>query len=197
MLVGLTLRSAVVRRLLVGFCLCGPLAACSPPSPEELRLLAEQGQAGAQFSLGSMYIDGVHVPRDYAEAARWYRLAADQGHDGAQFSLGVMYYTGRYYTDQQGVAQDYGEAARWYRLAADQGHDGAQFSLGVMYMAGQGVSQDHIAAHMWLSLAVARVSARDRAKYVDERDELAAKMTSGQIAEAQRLAGEWKPIDQR
>ena len=50
---------------------------------------------------------------------------------------------------------------------------------------------------MWLSLAAAQGSAADRdAYYVEVRDLAAEAMTSEQIAEAERLAREWKPIDQ-
>ena len=51
------------------------------------RRAAEQGDAGAQFSLGVRYATGAGVPQDDREAVRWYRLAADQGHALAQYSL--------------------------------------------------------------------------------------------------------------
>ena len=64
-----------------------------------------------------------------------------------------------------------------------------------MYEHGQGVPQDYVSAHMWLNLAAAPQAtdsaARDQA--AKERDMLAAKMTPAQIAEAQRIASEWKP----
>ena len=53
-------------------------------SLDELRALAEQGDAEAQFSLGIMYDSGRGVPQDATEAIRWYRLAADQGFADAQ-----------------------------------------------------------------------------------------------------------------
>ena len=55
------------------------------------RRAAEQGHAGAQYSLGRMYDIGRGAPEDDAEAVRWFRLAAEQGHAGAQYSLGLMY----------------------------------------------------------------------------------------------------------
>jgi len=118
-----------------------------------------------------------------AEAARWYREAADQGHADAQTELGVMYFTG------EGVTRDYAEAVRWYRKAADQGYAIAQTSLALLYDNGLGVAKDYVQAHMWYSLAVAqgKKNARER------RDSLAEKMTPAQIAEAQKLAREWKP----
>ena len=71
------------------------------------------------------------MPRDYAEAARWFRKAAEQGDAGAQFNLGVTYDRGK------GVPQDYAEALRWYLKAAGQGHARAQFNVGVMYENGK------------------------------------------------------------
>ena len=133
---------------------------------------------------------GQGVPQDYAEAAQWYQLAADQGFTEAQYNLGVTYDEG------EGVPQDDAEAARRYRLAADQGHVSAQFNLGLMYSSGKGVPQDDVEAHMWLNLATAHASAEERDEYVKERDDVAARMTPEQIAEAQRRAREWTPIDQ-
>ncbi len=80
----------------------------------ELRPLAEQGHAQAQYKLGRMYRAGVGVPRDAAVAAIWSRRAAEQGDALAQFDLGIMYATG------QGVAQDYVQAHLWFDLAARQ-----------------------------------------------------------------------------
>lgn len=44
-----------------------------------LRPLADQGNASAQARIGQMYREGSGVPRDYAEALKWFRKAADQG----------------------------------------------------------------------------------------------------------------------
>jgi len=147
------------------------------------RQLADQGDASAQFNLGLIYDKGQGVPQDYAVAVKWYRKAADQGNASAQYNLGLMYLNGN------GVTQDYGAAMRWYRKAVDQGHADAQFNLGVMYGNGWGVTQDYVQAHMWYNLAAAR-GQKDAGKW---RDNLAEKMTPAQIAEAQKLAEEWKP----
>jgi len=151
------------------------------------RLAAEQGDATAQFYLGVMYDNGEGVPQDYAEAVKWYRLAAEQGYASAQFNLGLMYGLG------QGVPQDYAEAVKWYRLAAEQGNDFGQFNLGLMYRLGQGVPQDYARAHKWFNLAASRASAEKNKEYASGRDLVGKLMTPAQIAEAQRLAREWKP----
>ena len=48
------------------------------PDFEETKLLAEQGNATAQYNLGVMYHGGGGVPENYVEAVKWYRLAAEQ-----------------------------------------------------------------------------------------------------------------------
>ena len=148
------------------------------------RELAAQGHARAQWQLGVEYVQGRDVPQDYKEAARLYGLAAVQGHADAQYNLGVMYGKG------QGVAQDYKEAVRLWGLAAAQGHARAQNNLGTMYEVGTGVAQDYVRAHMWFNL---RAVSDDSKSASAKRDEVAAKMTPAQIAEAQKLAAEWKP----
>ena len=143
----------------------------------KLIALAKQGDATAQSDLGTAYSNGRSLPRDYAEAFKWYRLAAEQGLAAAQFNLGVMY------ANSRGVPQDHAEAARWYRLAAAQGVAKAHHSLGVMYANGQGVPQDYMRAHMWLNLGAANGNRDNRLK-----DRIAKDMTPDEIFEAQRRA---------
>ena len=81
----------------------------------EFRALAEQGHAGAQFSLGFMYDNGEGVPEDDRQAAFWYRKAAEQGEAYAQSNLGRMYAFGK------GVPEDDVRAYAWVNLAAAQG----------------------------------------------------------------------------
>ena len=174
-----------------------------------IKPLAEQGLPEAQVNLGLMYDRGQGVPQDYAEALKWYRKAAEQGNAKAvkwcrkaaeqgnaeaQYNLGIMY------DKRLGVPQDYAEAVKWYRKAAEQGFAEAQTNLGIMYYTGQGVPKDYVLAHMWFTLATLRYPASENAKR--ERAEkfsdiAASKMTPAQIAEAQRLAREWKPKMER
>jgi uncharacterized protein len=121
--------------------------------------------------------------QDYAAAVDWYRKAAEQGNAIAQYNLGDMYRIG------EGVPPDYEATASWYRKAAEQGHARAQNNLGVMYDRGEGVRQDHVNAHMWFNLAAAS-GFNEAAR---SRNMLARHMTPEQVAEAQKLAREWKP----
>jgi TPR repeat protein len=80
------------------------------------RSLADQGNARAQYNLGSMYALGRGVPQNHAEAVKWTRLAADQDDAEAQFSLDEMYTFG------YGVPQDHVLAHMWFNLSAAQGN---------------------------------------------------------------------------
>ena len=66
-----------------------------------------------------MYANGEGVPKDDAEAVKWYRLAADQRDAGAQNNLGYMYANG------MGVPEDYVRAYAWLNIAAASGDEDA------------------------------------------------------------------------
>jgi hypothetical protein len=82
----------------------------------------------------------------------------------------------------------------WFRKAADQQHAKAQFALGLMYQHGQeGVPQNSTQAYVWLVLSASHsVEDQIREQAVKARDEIAAKMTPAQMAEARQLANDWK-----
>lgn len=159
-----------------------------------MKPLAENGDVKAQHNLGVMYDYGRGRPQDSTNALKWYRSAAEHGFPESQHNLGHMYYQG------QGVPQNYAEAAKWYRRAADQGMADSQVNLGIMYYHGQGVSRDYVLAHMWLSLAASQYpeSVRENLnKAIHFKEIVNSLMTPAQIAEAQRLAKEWKPKKER
>ena len=79
------------------------------------------------------------------------------------------------------------------RTMAEGGNADAQANLGVAYANGEGVPQDGAEAHKWFNLAASKSTGEDQKKFAELRDTIAAKMTPQQIAEAQRLAREWKP----
>jgi len=151
------------------------------------RLAADQGNTFAQYNLGALYDDGKGVPQNKAEALKWYHLAAERGNDRAQFNVGLLHFAG------VAVPENRVEAAKWFRRAADQGHIGGQVYLGLSYATGLGVPPDNIHAYMWLSLP----AARGDQDAISNRDRVARQMTPAQIAEAQKLAREWKPKPER
>jgi len=131
---------------------------------------------------------------DYAEAERLYRKAAEQGNASAQCQLADIYRSSKQYNWFPNVAQDHVEAVKWYRKAAERGDARAQSELGGAYANGRGIAQNYVLAHMYYDLAASNSSSEDRELFAKARDEVAGKITPAQIAEAQRLAREWKPI---
>ena len=83
---------------------------------EDLTRCAEQGHAGAQYSLGFRYNSGHDAPQDDAEAFRWYRMAAEQGHATAQLDLGYQY-------AKEGFLQNLVYAYLWFDVSAFAGHE--------------------------------------------------------------------------
>jgi TPR repeat protein len=135
-----------------------------------------------------MYGAGAGVTSDEAVARQWYRRAAEQGEADAQFTLGNLYYGGL------GVPQDYAEAAKWFRQAADRGHARAQHQLSLMYQHGYGVRRNLVLAHMWMNLAVSRLPFdQGGLEARAAREAIAGRLTPEQLAEAHKLAREWKP----
>lgn len=190
----------------------------SPTTFAEIKKLAEQGDANAQFNLGASYDEGKDVPKDELQAVFWYRQAAERGNLKGQTNLGAAYESG------QGVAQDFGQALLWYLKAADQGHATAQsnigrmyteglgvskndqqavlwfrkgaergdpmsqYNLGVMYFKGNGVSRDDELAYFWWLLS----SARGNEDAVKMRNVAEKELTQAQRASAQSAARNWR-----
>ena len=111
-----------------------------------------------------------------------------QGDAGAQFDLAKNYETGRI-----GLPKDYVQAEHWYRAAAAQGEPFAQASLGILFNFGKGVQQDFVQALMWYEIAISHSTGGDRDTILEMRDNILQQMTAEQIAEARRLARQWKP----
>ena len=145
---------------------------------EAIKMAAEQGDALAQFNLGSMYYKGEGAPEDIVKAVAWFLKAAEQGHAQAQSFLGSLYDIG------EGVPEDDAVAVRWYRKAAEQGFAQAQLLLGIMYSIGEGVPEDILQAYAWLSIAAAQDD--DQARELKAL--IAYDMTNAQIAKAQKLS---------
>jgi uncharacterized protein len=150
---------------------------------KELRPLAQKGDAKAQSNLGLMYSTGRGVPQNSAEAEKWIRKAAEQGLAEAQYNLGLIYVKG------QGVPKNNAEAMKWFRKSSDQGYAKAQYSLGVMYLQGLGVPKNVVQSYMWWYLAGSQGN-QDAAKAINA---IKGKMSPAQIAQAKKLASQWKP----
>lgn len=162
------------------------LASCSPARAEnelvQLQIQAEQGDAKAQYHLGSLYEAGRGVERDTTVAAKWFLKAANQGNADAQSEIGMFYVRGI------GVKKDYSEAAKWLlKGVAKRRHDfGAQSDLGDLYAEGLGVTQNWEEAYFWYSVA-----ARGEPKAISRRNRALNKLTPAQISSVKARLREW------
>ncbi len=139
----------------------------------KVAVLAMQGDMYAQYRIGELYhYGGPGVPRDYTNAAKWYRKAADQGDAAAKYKLGLLkkradrvakaksdaanpenaeaqYKLGRCYLYGWGVGKNNSEAVKWFRKAAENGLAAAQYHSGMCYDSGNGVAMDKGEAAKW------------------------------------------------
>jgi TPR repeat protein len=129
-----------------------------------LRKKAEQGDADAQYKLGTLCAQAANIiGKDNSEkynagAVEWYRKAAEQGHANAQYKLGVCYAFG------QGVAKDETEAVKWYRKAAEQGFAEAQATLGKCFFFGTGVKKNTSEVVKWCRKAAEQGNAEGQSQ---------------------------------
>ncbi|MEX2494296.1 MAG: caspase family protein [Nitrospirales bacterium] len=78
----------------------------------------QEGDAKAQYYVGTLYEKGPKGIPDFALAAAWYQKAAEQGHRQAAMNLGRLYEKGL------GVPQNASTAFKWYGQASGFGESG-------------------------------------------------------------------------
>ncbi len=115
-----------------------------------LERLAARDIPEAQTALANLFDEGRAVPRDYAQAARWYERAAEAGDPEAQYKLGWHYENGF------GVPRDSTRAYELYQMAAESGNATAQYRIGASYVRGSGGQpRDYEQALYWFREAAA------------------------------------------
>ncbi|MDV2080094.1 tetratricopeptide repeat protein [Marinobacter xestospongiae] len=164
------------------------------------KMLAEQGCAKAQVRLGRL-MDS-YEPERNTEALAWIRRSAEQGYAHAQYTLGFAYDMGMF-----GLGpREFERAKPWYFRAAAQGHPAAMEAIAYMYLHGQGgLKHDLVSAYQWFTLAARRFPpSTDKPAYgmgannelrqlmLNSLDRLATRMSSAQIAEANRRIEDWE-----
>jgi len=145
-----------------------------PEGTEDFRqmlLFAKQGDAEAQYHVGTMLLNGELVRKDLLDAGKWFLKAAQQGHRQAQSSVANSYFNG-----YAPIERDFSKAAYWYYIAAMQGDSGAASLLGSMSMDGFGLEKDLVKAYVWYSQVTQWKEPKVK--------EIAAKLTPEQLAKA-------------
>lgn len=87
-----------------------------PKAIHYLTMAANHGDAGAQLTLGKLYLSGTEVAKNTAQALIWLQRAVKQNKPEA------MYYLASMYENSNGVKMDFDKAKDLYRLAANKGH---------------------------------------------------------------------------
>ncbi len=128
-----------------------PQDTASAPSVEtatldQLKQLAENGDAAAQNSLGLRYATGDGVKLDERESFRWFTRAAEQGNVAAQSKLGSLCLSGR------GVPQDYSQAYFWMALARASGDETSKIlaPMAESHLTRDQITSIELQANRWL-----------------------------------------------
>lgn len=141
------------------FCLgliCAGEKTESPPLYEldtpALAAKAEEGNAEAQYWLGSRYYSGRDgVAQDYTQAVSWLKKSVEKGNASAQGLLGFMYVAG------SGISADPETGLELVQAAAAQTNRTAMYDLGTFYELGRGGLQpDRFEAMDWYIKAAAQ-----------------------------------------
>jgi len=150
---------------------------------EQLEQLAEDGDAYAQYIIGTAYRDGGLLIPDTAKAQKLLERAAEQDLDAAQYALGKLYLSddadvhdpakgiywlkrsadngndyaayrlGKEYLSGKNTIKDAETAVSYLRQAANNRNAYAQYLLGKLYLMGEGIPKDKKAAQYWFSVA--------------------------------------------
>jgi TPR repeat protein len=158
------------------------LAALTQRDFSALSSEAESGHREAQFWLGSIFVQGRLVQKDYEQAEMWFLKSAEDGYIPAQRALGLLYShsdpakaamwlqkaaqkgdaeaqfdLGNAYEQGSLGTINYRQALNWLQKSAKQGHPEAQAMLAQMYEDGEGVKQNYVLAAKWYRRAAEHV----------------------------------------
>ena len=182
---------------------------------EQLEQLAEDGDAYAQYIIGTAYRDGGLLIPDTAKAQKLLERAAEQDLDAAQYALGKLYLSddadvhdpvkgiywlkrsadngndyaayrlGKEYLSGKNTIKDAETAVSYLRQAADNGSAYAQYLLGKLALMGEGVPKDMDAAYEWF--AAARANGHAYAEFFMKRMERGEQEPPSVLLSATRL----------
>jgi TPR repeat protein len=143
-----------------------------------LKASASNGNASAEFDLGSLYNNGAGgLAADKTQACQLFVKAADQGHVKAMHNAAFCYQTG------VGVSKDLEAAKRYYTKAVEAGSTRSQHNLAMIY--GEEGNADQ--AYFWLRVA----QASGYAEKQELIDTAKAHLTAGQVDQEEKQVAAW------
>lgn len=174
---------------------------------------AEKGGAAAALVLGRMYETGTGTVagRSMEAALYWYTRAAQIAESTPkkdmvyvnEFAMEAAHRLGFIYEyGDQGIAKDEKLAVHWYLRAAEKGYYPSQYNLGGMYAQNLVTPPNDVEGYKWFLLAQKQTDGctyDPQCRFVTADPpghikRLRARMTPAQIAEAERLFNEWRPL---
>ncbi len=147
----------------------------SPMARDAMEYLADQGNSGAMYNLGVMYLKGQGGKANASKGVSYLRRAADSGHITAASTMGAMYLQGK------GVNRNPAQAKKYFLKAAQKGDAQSMMYLSLMYARGDGVSKSNVEAYRWL-LTIPSKSINDNIR--NNQENFAKSLTQTQINQA-------------
>ena len=114
-----------------------------------LTAAAREGSADAQKQLGKLYLHGLGVQADFAQAVRWYEPSARNGDLESIMQLAEIFGA------PESPLADQTQAVQWLLRAAELGHSTAQYELADRYESGNGTARSPENALRWYRKAAA------------------------------------------
>ena len=122
---------------------------------DDLKTLADSGDAIAQNDLGHLYLFGnreLGVSIDLDKGIEYLNKAAEQNQVNAMTTIGWSYFLG-----ENGAEQNNEEAIYWNKRASDSGFTVASYNMGFFYYSGlAGVKQDLLKAKKYWLLSASQ-----------------------------------------
>jgi hypothetical protein len=158
-----------------------------------LRTSGEAGDARALVLLGNMYLDGLGVLKDGAQAFALYRRAALLGNADGMFATAVMYQNG------EGITRDIKHAISWFRRAAELGHGNAAFLYAVQLFQGSkgkafDMKPDLPEAYFWFRRAALAKSSFEKTATVSA-EKIKQKISPAEAEKQDERIKNWRPAD--
>ncbi len=199
-----------------------PAQAIDQTTLEQVLVLANRGNAEAQYHVGMLYNNGIGgASKDPKLAFDWFLKSATGKDPLGAYKLGC-YYAGQfpgaapldpqqaldhklfaaeagYALAQHDVAvayhqkADHAQAGKWWKLAAQQGFPPSAFNLSKWYHDGKVEARDLAMTYAWFKIS----QLLSRGKLTDTAqaslETVAAQMSSEQVQSAEKFVSDWRP----
>lgn len=187
---------------------------------KQMLLLAQHGDAEAQYHVGMFYNNGIGTSKNIPHAFEWFQKSSSSNNPLGAYKVGCYYSgQGRGYIDvdhakaleykmvaakagyalaQYDVASlflyngNIDEAIKWWRMAGDQGHFDSLYTLFNLYYQGKKISRDLPSAYLYLKLAIATRAGEPSAQLKSVMNELINTVSQADRDKMDKSISEWK-----